>query len=38
LYIEFGQAGDLPVVADWNGDGIDEVGVYRQGVIQRPDL
>lgn len=25
----FGQAGDLPVVGDWNGDGIDTVGVYR---------
>ncbi|MBP6820235.1 MAG: SBBP repeat-containing protein [Acidobacteria bacterium] len=25
----FGQAGDLPIVGDWNGDGIDTVGVYR---------
>lgn len=25
----FGQAGDLPVVGDWNSDGIDTVGVFR---------
>jgi len=23
----FGQAGDTPVVGDWNGDGLDEIGV-----------
>ena len=27
----FGQAGDLPVVGDFNGDGVDEIGVYRDG-------
>ncbi|MEP7290088.1 MAG: SBBP repeat-containing protein [Chloroflexota bacterium] len=27
----FGIATDLPVVGDWNGDGIDTVGVYRAG-------
>jgi hypothetical protein len=26
------QAGDLPVVGDWNGDGVDGVGVFRRGV------
>ncbi len=25
----FGQAGDLPVVGDWNGDGRDDIGVWR---------
>jgi len=25
----FGQAGDLPVRGDWNGDGVDETGAYR---------
>ena len=28
---EFGEEGDLPVVGDFNGDGIDEIGVYRAG-------
>ena len=26
---EFGKAGDLPVVGDWDGDGKDDVGLYR---------
>ena len=25
----FGIAGDIPVVGDWNGDGIDEIGIFR---------
>jgi len=29
--ITFGQIGDLPVAGDWNGDGIDDVGVFRPG-------
>jgi len=29
ITINFGQSGDLPVVGDWNGDGIDTVGVFR---------
>jgi hypothetical protein len=28
--ISFGQAGDRPIAGDWNGDGIDDIGVYRQ--------
>jgi len=27
--IVFGEAGDLPVAGDWNGDGIDDLGVFR---------
>jgi hypothetical protein len=26
----FGNPGDQPVVGDWDGDGIDEVGLYRE--------
>jgi hypothetical protein len=26
----FGDAGDVPLVGDWNGDGVDTPGVYRQ--------
>lgn len=25
----FGQAGDIPLAGDWNGDGIDTIGVFR---------
>ncbi|MEJ5947064.1 hypothetical protein WDZ17_17375, partial [Pseudokineococcus basanitobsidens] len=27
----FGRAGDVPVVGDWDGNGVDSVGVYRAG-------
>ena len=27
----FGMAGDIPVVGDWNGDGISKIGVFRNG-------
>lgn len=29
---EFGQPGDHPIVGDFDGDGLDEVGVFRGGV------
>jgi len=29
----YGQQGDIPLLGDWNGDGIDTVGVYRTGVF-----
>ncbi len=29
--VQFGQAGDRPVAGDWDGDGKDDVGVYRDG-------
>jgi hypothetical protein len=28
----FGNPGDKPVVGDWNGDGIDEVGLHREST------
>ena len=30
--MKYGQAGDIPVVGDWNGDGVEDVGVYRRGT------
>ena len=27
------QAGDIPVVGDWNGDGRSKVGYFRQGFL-----
>ena len=33
ITIAFGLNGDKPVVGDWDGDGMDEVGVYRDGVF-----
>ena len=30
-YTGFGQAGDLPVAADWNGSGATKIGVFRAG-------
>jgi hypothetical protein len=29
--VDFGQAGDLPVAGDWDGDGRDTIGVFRNG-------
>jgi hypothetical protein len=29
---EFGDPGDQPVVGDWDGDGIDEVGLHREST------
>jgi len=29
----FGQAGDIPVVGDWLGNGVDTVGIFRNGVF-----
>lgn len=28
----FGTSGDRPAIGDWNGDAIDEIGVYRSSV------
>ena len=29
--LRLGSPNDLPVVGDWNGDGVDEIGVYQPG-------
>ena len=29
----FGSEGDLPLVGDFNGDGIDEIAVYHRGKL-----
>ena len=29
----FGIPGDLPVMGDWNGNGVDTIGIYRDGVF-----
>ena len=26
---KFGQTGDVPITGDWNGDGVDHIGVFR---------
>jgi len=31
--INYGLAGDYPVVGDWNGDGTDTIGIYRNGTF-----
>ena len=31
---ELGGSGDQPVAGDWNGDGTDEPGLYRDGEMQ----
>jgi hypothetical protein len=38
LIVDFGQAGDLPVAGDWNGDGITDLGVFRNGqfLLRQP--
>jgi hypothetical protein len=38
LIVDFGQAGDQPLAGDWNGDGIDDVGVFRNGqfLLRQP--
>lgn len=33
INITFGNPGDYPLAGDWNGDGIDSVGIYRNGVF-----
>jgi hypothetical protein len=31
--LNYGIPGDKPVVGDWNFDGIDTIGVYRNGIF-----
>ncbi len=29
----YGQASDIPIAGDWDGDGIDTIGIYRNGTF-----
>jgi SpoIID/LytB domain protein len=31
--VPFGQSGDVPLSCDWNGDGINSLGVFRKGTF-----
>jgi Zn-dependent metalloprotease len=33
IAINYGTGGDYPVTGDWNGDGIDSIGIYRNGIF-----
>ncbi|HKG22345.1 MAG TPA: BACON domain-containing carbohydrate-binding protein, partial [Blastocatellia bacterium] len=33
VVLTYGIPGDIPISGDWNGDGIDSVGVYRNGTF-----
>ena len=34
IHIIFGQNGDIPIVGDWNGDGLDTPGLFRPSNTQ----
>ncbi|HSG78322.1 MAG TPA: M23 family metallopeptidase [Acidimicrobiia bacterium] len=36
-WFDFGAPGDLPVAGDFDGDGLDEVGVWREGALLYED-
>jgi glucose/arabinose dehydrogenase len=33
IQINYGLGGDYPVTGDWNGDGVDTIGVYRNSLF-----
>jgi hypothetical protein len=33
LTVQFGALGDVPIVGDWDGDGVTTVGVFRNGTF-----
>ena len=33
VLLTYGVSGDYPVAGDWNGDGVDTIGVYRNGTF-----
>jgi hypothetical protein len=35
--VPFGQPGDIALACDWNGDGVDTLGVFRSGVFYLTD-
>ncbi|QGJ68670.1 Hypothetical protein PBC10988_3310 [Planctomycetales bacterium 10988] len=32
-FVVYGYASDQPIIGDWNGDGYDEIGVFRNGTF-----
>jgi Cadherin-like len=32
IYAQYGTSSDLPIVGDWNGDGVDTIGFYRSST------
>jgi hypothetical protein len=32
-FLTYGLPGDYPIVGDWDGDGIDTIGIYRNGTF-----
>ena len=34
LRVGFGKAGDVPLTGDWNGNGVDTIGTYANGVFR----
>jgi hypothetical protein len=38
LSIELGGSGARPVAGDWNGDGVDSIGVFHDGVFSLREL
>ena len=36
--VPFGQAGDIPLACDWNGDGVSTLGVFRRGTFYVTDV
>lgn len=37
IFVWFGESTDLPLVGDWNSDGIDTVGIFRNGTFYLKD-
>ena len=35
MNFEMGETGDIPIVGDWDGDGIDEPGLYRESQVDQ---
>src|SRR5436309_15406582 len=32
-FLTYGLPGDYPITGDWNGDGVDTVGIYRNHLL-----
>jgi len=33
IAINYGLGGDYPIAGDWDGDGVDSIGIYRNGIF-----